>query len=366
MGRGQGMQMMRASSNFLSVGHVVRISAAVAAALVVASAATAQESATTQQAVPSPAREVQPLKAKVIEVTGSVEYASTDADPNDASAWKAVEKDMELSADTQIRTGLRSQCVLMFGEEPDETVIAIRRATLAAISDFHRTQTEQRVRLGLGYGAIRGGSTEGTLRSDVVIDSTVATLAKRGTEGYEIQVEPVSGAFRVSLARSGLVTALSKARNLERTVRVGEYVNNANVARMWVNQDIFDRAVRFAEVEAVTASDLNFNSRGRTGFANLAPGVGSEWREYAGRDGENTTGTHLLDQDDDARDRLQTLLIDTLAVNRAEGNFGFGPTLRVRAPQSELERIRRNPGDQMRIRSITRHLVESRPVLRSR
>lgn len=354
---------MRLKVNRRSVcaGSVVLILALGQVALGQQATTTADPAAASQ-----PTADIQPLKAKVIEVTGSVEYASMDADPNDAAAWKAVEKDMELSSDTQIRTGLRSQCVLMFGESPDETVIAIRRATLAAISDFYRTQSEQRVRLGLGYGAIRGGSTEGTLRSDVVIDSTVATLAKRGTEGYEIEVEPVSGAFRVSLAQSGLVTAMAKARNLERTVRVGEYVNNANVARMWINQDIFDRAVRFSEVEAVTAADLEFNSKGRTGFANVAPGVGSEWREYAGREGENETGTNIIDEDDDVRDQLQTLLIDTLGPNRAEGNFGFGPSFRVRAPRSELERLRHNPRDQMRLQSLTRRLVESRPLLRSR
>ena len=68
---------------------------------------------------------------------------------------------------------------------------------------------------------------EGKLRSDVVVDSTVATLAKRGTEGWQMRVEPMTGRFKISLAEYGLVDAVSKLRaagRMSRTVRPGEYV----------------------------------------------------------------------------------------------------------------------------------------------
>ena len=270
------------------------------------------------------------LQARVIEVKGVVEYAPSDAAPLDVKAWKPVKANMTLGADTQIRTSLRSRCVLMFGEAPDQTVISLRRATLANISEYYRTPKEQRVRLGLGYGAIRGGSSEGTLRSDVVIDSTVATLAKRGTEGFEIEVEPVTGQFRISLARSGLVEATAKAAARRKHVRAGEYVTQANIARMWVNQSNFDRAVRFFETEAVTRADLRFMVRQTTGISNFGPHVSD-----AGFPVLQRPRRALLDGLRGFADRndLRTLLLQRDTIRRPEGDFGFGRTFRVLTPR---------------------------------
>ena len=280
------------------------------------------------------------LKADVIEVKGAVEYAHVGADPLDAAAWKPVAEGMKLGVDTQIRTGIRSRCVLMFGDAPDQTVISLRRATLASIGDFRKTPDEQRIRIGLGYGAVRGGSSEGTLRSDVVIESTVATLAKRGTEGFQIEIEPMSGFFRISLAESGLVEAFSNETNRRKSVRPGEYATNTNIARMWINQDIFDRAVKFYEVESVSPADLKFLTRNTTGFSSLAPN-GSGVFSFATRDRRRrdlpltNSNLSLLQQQ-----QLQTLLLQRLPVRRPEGNFGFGRTFRVLAPRSTPTRGR--------------------------
>jgi len=306
-------------------------------ALLIASAAQAQP-APTPQPTPAPAATPAPdaeakrteLEAQVIEVTGKVEYAQLDAKPLDKSAWKKVESDMRLPADTQIRTSLRSRCVLMFGEAPDQTVISVRRASLASISDYYRTQNEQRIRLGLGYGAIRGGSSEGELRSDVVIESTVATLAKRGTEGFEMEVEPVSGYYRIALAESGLVEALAAGARRGRLVRPGEYVTSATLARLWIQQARFDRNVRFVATEAATYRDLEFLTRRTTGLANVGP-FGPEVTVPVRR----RVDPRVLDNVRTLADRRQahTILLEHFGQYRPEGNFGLGRTFRVLMPK---------------------------------
>ena len=291
------------------------------------------------QTAPSPADKADDAatdtdqQAAVIEVKGKVEFAPLGTDPLDTEAWKPVTKDMKLGVDTQIRTGLRSRCVLMFGDAPDQTVISLRRATLAGISDYQRTQTEQRVRIGLGYGAVRGGSSEGTLRSDVVIDSPVATLAKRGTEGFQIEVEPISGHFCILLAHQGLVEALAKATGKRKLVRPGEYVTPENIARMWVTQAVFDRAVKFFEVPAMSPTDVAFMAQHTTGLSNLAPN-GSDLAPPLRGGGIPGPDAIPLAQVGLLLEALDMLVIERPAtgIPRPEGNFGLGSTFNVLVP----------------------------------
>jgi hypothetical protein len=277
---------------------------------------------------PAPAPAGQALNARVTEVVGTVEYAPEGADALDKAAWKPVTVGLELPASTQIRTGIRSRCVLIFGEAPDQTVISLRAATLASIRDFRRTQDEQRVYLGLGYGTIRGGSSEGTLRADVVIDSNVATLAKRGTEGYELEVWPVKGIFRISLAQSGLVEALLKATNQKKFVQPGEYTNTDTIATMWINQALFDRAVQFFEDPALTDAELDFQAmQAGTGVGHLDPDAAQLYDRWARRFRTGPVGQ--VPTIPPAVGILPaTIIFQRPPSLRPDGNFGFGP-LRV-------------------------------------
>ena len=205
----------------------------------------------------------------------------------------------QLLPGTLIRTGLRSSLNLKFGET---TAVAIRSATFASIDQFCRSATTERIRIGLGYGTVRGGSHEGTIHSDVQVDSPVATLAKRGTEGWEIEVEPVTGRFRVSLAQFGLVEAIQKlsgARAATRTVRPGEYVTSANIANMWLRHDIFNRAIGFYEASGLTDADASFAAANTHGASEIAPGAGAAIHDAGpraaclrGRKGRDTAHDH--------------------------------------------------------------------------
>ena len=295
---------------------------------------------------PAALANVQPqqLIAEAIEVKGLVEKSTVETTTSAPAepVWTPVQQGDKLGGGTQIRTGLRSYLVLRFG---DASVVMIKRSTLASISQFYREADTETVRLGLGYGAIRGGTTEGTVRSDFVVDSTVATLAKRGTEGWEFWVEPYTGRFRVSLAESGLVEALEKLTGQRRLVRPGEYADHSNIGAMWIKQDVFNRVVQFYTAESLTPADVAFGVNNPTGLSVTGPGLGSETRSFSGR----PTGPVAPTGPDMglANQRLNTLLFRPSSLTRPEGNFGLAPTFQVLLPQTQRQaaaRPRFRPG----------------------
>ncbi len=282
--------------------------------------------------------EIEPLPAVVIEVEGTVEWAPVGVSVLEDAGWKPVRWKDRLDPGTQIRTGLRSSVHLRFGKT---TVVALRSATHASLDRLYRSATTEHVRIGLGYGTIRGGSVEGRLRSDVTVDSTVATLAKRGTEGWEMFVEPGTGRFRISLAQYGLVEAFRKLRGAgrnRRTVRPGEYVTDANIANLWIKQDIFDRTVKFYEADAVTVADADFTTENLTGLGVVEPGGGTTLTGVAGRNSPDFVLQQVQQNFATGAPPPTTLLIP-VPVERPEGHFGTGRTFKVLLPLSPGKRI---------------------------
>lgn len=256
--------------------------------------------------------------------------------------WTPIKVGNTIEPGTQIRTGLRSSVNLRFG---DATYVSVRSATHASVEQFYRSAKAERVRMGLGYGAVRGGSIEGEIKSDVTIDSTVATLAKRGTEGWQIAVEPGTGRFRISLAESGLVEARRKLdgdRAVSRLVRPGEYATRDNIANMWLKQDSFDRNVTFYDANAVGASDADFGAANTKGLAVLAPAGGSQLATAAGRntsayaDSLGGIGDSPVRPPDVTPGRLPP-------VSRPDGNFGTGQTFNRGTPVPSSESRKSGP-----------------------
>lgn len=272
-----------------------------------------------------------PLPAEVTEVGGTVEWAAPGVSVLGKEGWTAVKVGDKLAPGTQLRTGLRSHVNLKFGET---TMISVRSATHAGIDQFYRSATTEHVRMGLGYGTVRGGSTEGEIRADVLIDSTVATLAKRGTEGWQMHVEPVSGRFNISLAEHGLVEAIRKTRDanrLNKTVRPGEYVTDANIGNLWISQDIFNRNVTFFQADAVTKADVKFNTENTRGFAVMSPGGGSNLTASAYR----TDASFVLDQIAERNpggSPPNLAVIEPGRIRLPDGNFGTGGIFKARPP----------------------------------
>lgn len=272
-------------------------------------------------------------RAVVIAVKGSVDKAARDISPLADKGWTRIKLNDKLSSSTQIRTGLRSFVTLRFGET---TIVSIRSATHANIEQFYRSATSENIRIGLGYGTVRGGSTKSTIHSDVIIDSPVATLAKRGTEGWQMWIEPATGRFNISLSQHGLVEAIQKMgldQTRSRQVRPGEYATQDNIANMWINQDIFDRNIQFYEPQWITEADATFTTFNNRGYGSLAPGAGSMLIDFSQR----VSAEFVLQQT--GINRPSGTILPNLAIlqpgpiQRPEGNFGTGNTLRILFPR---------------------------------
>ena len=206
------------------------------------------------------------LKARVVSVAGAASWAPAAASPTDKQAWKAVQVGDEYDAGTQIKTSLRSAVVLTFG---DDTVVKIERMTLASIDQFHKSATTKTTRLGLGYGAVRAGVAEGALRSDFAVDSPVATLSKRGTDGIYFYQEPRTGRFVISLARAGELEILHRIRQQLRLLRRGENVTQRLLDFILRSQ--IDRTFHFF-TGGLTDTELRFEMMNTTGLSILNPG----------------------------------------------------------------------------------------------
>ncbi len=207
-------------------------------------------------AAPARARtdDQQALTAKVERVEGTVRHAPGGTRVTDVGAWKQAKRGDELGAGTQIRTSLRSLALLRFG---DDTIVMVKSMTLASIDEFYRTAVTKTTRLGLGYGTVRCGVSEGELRSDFTIDTPVATLSKRGTWDFQAAYYR-DGSWRFSGPVVGLTEALYKLTGQRRLLHTGQYVNNLNIGMTWIRQARFDRSFSLHQLSGLTASEKPF------------------------------------------------------------------------------------------------------------
>ncbi len=263
----------------------------------------------------------QTLQATVVDCHGNVKRAPAGVGPVD-QGWVPVQLGELLPAGTQIKTGLRSSVALEFG---DDTIVQIRKVSLASIDDYHQTATTKTVALGLGYGTVRGGSLEADLRTDVVVDSTVATLAKRGTEGWQIDVEPITKRFWIG-THTGEIDAFMKAIQRRRSIRSQEYVNNRNVRDLWVNQSVRDRKVSFYDGASVADSETQFAADNSGGATVVSPDA-SQGSELTKRIDPTFVTQQLAARDTVQQDSPSIFLPPSSQLRlRPEGDFGNPPT----------------------------------------
>ncbi len=261
--------------------------------------------------------------AEVVAVEGSAEWAPAGTSVLALEGWTPVAVGDLLPPGTVLRTGMRSSVDLAFGAH---TFISVRAVTFLSISQYYREATRKTdvIRLDLGYGTVRGGSFEGEIRADVIVDSPTATLAKRGTDGWQMSVEAGTGRFEISLARYGLVEAMQKLagnRLLKKSVRPGEYANQSNIAALWLKQNIFDRTVFSYQTFAVSEADESFSLDNQTGYGVIAPGGGTELAGMADRNNPS----FLLDQAQPGGPGglpSGPTIIILPPLGRPEGNFG--------------------------------------------
>lgn len=255
---------------------------------------------------------MEPMSARVIELSGRAQYSLTN-DQGSESTWNPLKNGDVLPAGSRIRTQLRARVILAFG---DDTVVVIERATLASIDQFHRTADTKRVKLGLGHGTVRAGVAETTLRSDMTIETPTATLSKKGTMDFGISYEPSTTRFRVWLNKEGLVEALNQVSNKSKLVQPGQYVTQA--MQHWIDTLTFARWVPVVDTVGLTDSEKIFNSIKDSGMAVVDPGAGGNTYYIGGRDqAPGVTGPPI--------NFIPIISPPTGGViPRPEGNFGTG------------------------------------------
>lgn len=252
---------------------LVRNAARLASLVVLAALAAAQ---TTQPAAPAtpPAPTAQPdaaprtgIKAKAIEVNNDVKWAALESQD-----WQPVKLNDEFPEQTKFLTGVRSSLKLQIGEEEPHTCMLIDSVGKTVLSEAYKTNDTKTVRVGVGYGKVRAGVSEGGLKSDFTVDSPVATLSKRGTWGFSLYYERDTNAFEVGLTDFGLVQALSKITNERRNVQPGQLVTQA--MRRWLDQTQLFRNVPIADIAGQSDIEVAFNRLDSDGLGVTNVGAG--------------------------------------------------------------------------------------------
>lgn len=204
------------------------------------------------------------IKAKAIEVNGSVDWAGLDG--ND---WKPVKLNDEFNEQTKFRTGVKSSLKLQIGDEAPYSCMLVDAVGKTVLSEAWKNADTKRVRVGVAYGKVRAGVAEGGLKSDFTVDSADATLSKKGTWGFELFYSR-DGQFEIGLTDFGLVEAISKVTGERRDVQPGQRVTEA--MRRWLDQASF-RNVPVADVLGQSDIEVAFNRLDAEGLG--VTGVGS-------------------------------------------------------------------------------------------
>jgi hypothetical protein len=186
-------------------------------------------------------------------------------------------------------------------------------------------------RLKLAYGAVRAGVMEGTTRSDMEIESPVATLSKRGTDIFRMEYH--NGRFRMELSEQGrgLIQAIqtrsgefgARMRARSRFVTPGQFITHA-IARA-IDGMQFDRTVNVTDSFGLQGLDQLFAMQNGGGLGFLVP-TGGNLVNFL--DSPNPGG--LLGSppgfDPDAQPAGDGLIQPTITPTRAQhaGDFGIG------------------------------------------
>jgi hypothetical protein len=291
------------------------------------------EPAVVAQPAPAPVDKDATLRYLVTEVTGKVRYAEIGTDPKQDAGWTQAKVGDQLGAGLQIYVPpIRSRIKMVARPADPPTVILIEQGTLVGLSELHldKTANVAKSRVKLAYGAVRAGVAEGGTRSDMEIESPVATLSKRGTDIFRF--ESRNGRFTMSLSEQGrgLIEAIQTHsaeygglnQTRSRFVTPGQYVTQAMMRA--IDNVRFDRNVNVTDNFGLQGLDQMLtlmNNHG--GFAFLLP-PGNTTFNLTGAAPISQTG---LPQNGAQNQQVQNLLLPTLTTpvkNAPSGSFGVG------------------------------------------
>lgn len=264
------------------------------------------------------------LVYEVIAIERNVRVAPAGTDPKVAAGWRPLKLGESLRAGQQVSVPIRGTLKLVARPADPPTVLLFDRMSLVQISELSLANGVAKSRIELAYGQIKAGVAEGRTRSDMEIQSPAATLSKRGTDIFGIEVRP-DGRFNMFLTDQGrgLVQAIQMqstqigAMNAMRSrmITPGQWITH-QMARAIDNVQ-FDRNVNINDVYGMKGMDQLFTMLNDRGFGFLLPAGGGSPLNFQGsqttEEGQEPPGLgqpfpQLIQQ-------IRTI---------TEGNFGIG------------------------------------------
>jgi len=316
------------------VGFLSALSLLAAVQFAVAQDAVAQDAAT------QPGEGPGTIRLEVVAVEGKVEMAPTGTDPKFRAGWEPVQLGDQLGAGVSVRVPLRGNVKLVARPADPPAVFQFERATLLNISELEYKGDVAKLRFKLGYGAMRAGVVEGQTRSDMEIETPVATLSKEGTDIF--RMEYYNGKFRVSLSERGrgLLQVIQKRSGIDRFgglegrqfnvrfVRAGQMVTEQMMRA--IEGVRFDRNLTLNDLFGIQGSDLEFLLRNGSGLGITLP-IGQNTVNFFDsptRSGQlNDTGDNVAPQGTVTGGFLQSLFSPAVNRDQRSGNFGVGDTV---------------------------------------
>lgn len=229
------------------------------------------------------------LVYEVNDMQGNVRVGPAGADPKLAAGWQPIKKGESLRAGQAVHVPFRGKLKLVARPADPPTVLLFDSGSLVQISELSLKDGVAKSRLELGYGQIKAGVAEGETRSDMEIQSPAATLSKRGTDIFGIEVRP-DGRFNMFLSDQGrgLVQAIQMqatqmgALNAMRSrmLTPGQWITH-QMARAIDNMQ-FDRNVNINDVYGMKGMDQLFTMLNDRGFGFLLPAGGGSPLNFQG------------------------------------------------------------------------------------
>ncbi len=217
------------------------------------------------------------LVYRVVEVKGGVRVAASGVSLTSESGWSPVRPGDELRGGQQVHVPIRAAVKLVAVPCEPPTVLLIERSSLVNISELAIRNGTARSRMELGFGAIRAGVAEGTVRSDMEIKCPVATLSKRGTDIFRF--EYFEGRFMMSLSERGrgMIQAIqmestafgSMTQMRSRTITPGQFVTQQMFKA--IDHVQFDRKITVNDLFGLQGTDELFTMMQERGLGFLLP-----------------------------------------------------------------------------------------------
>ena len=225
---------------------------------------TADGAATGEPSADAAAPQVPAVACTVTRIKGTVEWR-----PMEQAPWQKVVEGAELINGSDIRTGFRAVCSLVFNEA--SSVVQLEPLTIMRIGEFEQMADGRvRTRLYLKQGATRSIVEKSRLETDFAIITPEITLAVQGTRVIHTAHRADFGT-RIGLSNSGLIHVTNRQTGRARQLRPGDSVTGLML--LAIERAQFSKAVPiFDQFGGVTQNEQYSILRGTQVYT----GVGSQ------------------------------------------------------------------------------------------